>query len=237
MPRVGKKSVAADIAKRFRGMQWLQVCCLKTNCARTVRAHSRAANNTCLVPAAVSFVSDRAETMVLTSAGRVCWLPLVSCCRPAAKAWACCNNASLHMQGEQLHLSKRGVTHAWLPVQQLEDIPPAVVAAIRDDAAQSESTAGGVTMMFCRDVASADAMHHELQQVLSTQCEMLHLACGCSTCLSQRSGIRAQEQRPHAIAVYAFVLQLCSTGKSLCCFCQHTIRCKQVSCGWQILSM
>lgn len=64
------------------------------------------------------------------------------------------------LQGHELHFSKAGVSHTWLPLKEAANAAPAVIAAIRD--AGEESQGLGQTMVFCQSVQSAKAMHAEL---------------------------------------------------------------------------
>jgi hypothetical protein len=77
------------------------------------------------------------------------------------------------LQGRQLHLSKSGVTHSWVPLQREADAAPAVVAALRDDAVEAQGR--GVSMVFCRDAAAADALHADLVAVRRLPESLNHL--------------------------------------------------------------
>lgn len=68
------------------------------------------------------------------------------------------------LEGKQLHASKRGVRHDWVKVSEDDrsEVAAAVVTALRG---QRQSATVGHALVFCRDTASARAMHEELQMV------------------------------------------------------------------------
>ena len=70
------------------------------------------------------------------------------------------------LQGCELHRSKAAVRHEWLPLDRADDVAPAVIAALRGAAAAAaDGAAAAQSIVFCRDVRSATAMHKELERV------------------------------------------------------------------------
>eukprot|EP00892_Ulva_mutabilis_P009388 jgi/Ulvmu1/6821/UM031_0025.1 len=71
----------------------------------------------------------------------------------------------LWVEGRHLHEGRRNVSHAWIPVP---DEDPAAVAAAVVTAVRGEFSTGGLgghALVFCRDAASATAMHADLEHV------------------------------------------------------------------------
>lgn len=69
------------------------------------------------------------------------------------------------VEGRHLHAGKRSVSHAWVPVATGDraEATAAVVAAIRGEFAAG--VVAGHALVFCRDAASATAMHADLEEV------------------------------------------------------------------------
>lgn len=69
------------------------------------------------------------------------------------------------LEGRHLHAGRRNVSHAWIPVSSdaRDETAAAVVAAVRGGFAEGGGL--GHALVFCRDTASATAMHAELEAV------------------------------------------------------------------------
>lgn len=68
------------------------------------------------------------------------------------------------VEGRHLHAGRRNVSHAWVPVAtgDRNETAAAVITAVRG---AFEAGPRGHALVFCRDTASATAMHEDLQEV------------------------------------------------------------------------
>ena len=85
------------------------------------------------------------------------------------------------LSGLQLHQSRRLVSHSWVPYSSMEERIDALVSALRNTSPQK-------TMVFCKDVASANATVAALQQ-------SPHLVDSCSIYVYHRSVPKEERER------------------------------------------